>query len=438
MNSIYKSLSATILFILSTFSLLSQPLMQQAATAFKQKDYETAIDLYTQAINQGTMQGNPYLWRGLSYFYSGDGASALEDLKFYIESDKNNPDVYNIIGLIYYEQGNNSEAKYYYDQAINADPNFAQAYINRGMSWLGLTTPTLARKDYDKAIKLEPRNPFAYFQRAKLNRKEGKLQEALSDIKQSESLGKRDAATYHVWGDILYCSKQYDAAIAKYSQGLKLDPNNIELLNSRAVAYNRVGKKELAAKDLQELEEISGIDIAGESQKYKSIASAKDVMKFRIPEDWVVKEKRDKKGEIVIHAFPEKYKQDPSISPVGVKFIYYTDLESNFKGKEPMDIVKDFEAETKFQGFNMHYYGIQKRQYKKYGGVDFALYTIKSQNRPSDKPEMLLKTITNLDDTILIGYMYSLETQYPYLSVVYENILKSIDFSENEYLRRSR
>jgi tetratricopeptide (TPR) repeat protein len=434
MNLIYTFFLAIVFsFFASSQIAVAQTIMHDAARAYKQQDYETAIQLYSQAIDQGIVQGNPYLFRGLAYFYKGDGKKALEDLETYIQSDKNNADVYNVMGLIHYELGDNSEAKYYYDLAVNADPNFSEVYVNRGMAWRGLTTPTEALKDFDKAIKLNPKNAFAYYQRSGLYYEKEKYAEALRDIRYSADLGKKDPDTYLLWGQILYSTKKYEEAIQRFTKGLSLAPKNIELLNSRAVAYQRTGKKKLAEADLALLENISGIEIAG-SQKFKRVASAQDVMKFDIPDNWVVSEKRDKEGEIVIHAVPDNYKNDPSVSPVGVKFIYYTDVKKKFKGKGPADVVQSFEDETKFQGYQMHHYMITQRKYKKYGGTDFALYTVRSQNRPSDKPEILVKSIANLNNTILIGYMYSLESQYDYMAPVYERVLSSLDFSKNKYL----
>jgi|GEM_PF-6268910 len=426
------------LLVVSLFNSVdafSQKLMQEAARAYKSKDYERAVELYSTAIDKGTVKGNPFLWRGMSHFFLGNAEEATEDLKKYIEVDPNNADVYNTLGLIYYESGNNTEAKYYFDQAINADPNFGQAYINRGMAWIGLTTPTMAAKDYDKAIAIDKRNPYAYYSRAELHYEQERYREAKTDVNTALNYGLHNDDVYFLLGNIYYKESDFANAIKNYSIALEHNPNNTDVLNNRAISYDRIGKTSQGEIDRKKLEQIAGLEIIPiEQLNFKTVTNAKDVMTFEIPSGWQTSTSRDDKGEIVIHAVPSRYKENPEASPVGIKFIYYHNLKEQFGDKTPLEIVDEFEKETKFQGMNMYFYNIIQRKYKRYGGTEFASYSIKSQARPSDRASRLDKSIANLNNTILIGYMYSFETQYPYFKEIFDKSMNTISFSTNKYL----
>lgn len=115
---------------------------------------------------------------------------------------------------------------------------------------LKLGKVALANKEYDaaithfsKAISLKP-NATAYHGRARACYEKGKLRSALIDAGKVVKLQPKNSAAHSLMGKVYFQREQYDFAIRKFNQAVKLDKSNSEARRLRTQAYkNKVRRK---------------------------------------------------------------------------------------------------------------------------------------------------------------------------------------------------
>jgi tetratricopeptide (TPR) repeat protein len=163
---------------------------------YDQKDYETAIKEFTEAINRYGAYADAYLYRGTAYHNKEDYDKAIADYSRVIRLEPNNAHLYFLRGDIYYYQ------KKDYDKAI---------------------------ADYSQVIRLEPNNAYSYSQRAYSY--SGKvmfeyINKAIADYTKYIQLNPNSAAAYGNRGYLYERNFDYDKARADYEAALRIDPNN--------------------------------------------------------------------------------------------------------------------------------------------------------------------------------------------------------------------
>jgi serine/threonine protein kinase/tetratricopeptide (TPR) repeat protein len=185
----------------------------------------------------------------------------------------------------------------HFERATQLDPGFAQAYAALGLAhtdalwFLADLSPArlqMARKAIDRALKLDPNLPAAhnalgnYYYHGKLDypsalkefsiaqtlspsdaeaaafksrveRRQGKWDEALADALRSVELDPRNTIYIHDYAYGLTLTRHYDSADAVFSHGLEIDPTDWHGHQGRvSVALLRSGDVQLAIARLKE------------------------------------------------------------------------------------------------------------------------------------------------------------------------------------------
>ncbi|KAG6475876.1 hsp70-Hsp90 organizing protein-like [Zingiber officinale] len=112
-----------------------------------------------------------------------------------------------------------------------------------------------AVKHYTEAIKRNPKDPKVYSNRAACYTKLGALPEGLKDAEKCIELDPSFSKGYTRKGAIQFFMKEYDKALETYQEGLKLDSSNQELLDGvrRCVQQiNKTNRGEISPEELQE------------------------------------------------------------------------------------------------------------------------------------------------------------------------------------------
>lgn len=208
---------------------------QQYMNYRRQNQYQEAVELCDQYIEENPADSLAYLYRG----------TAKNDLKLYEEAIKD------------------------YDESIRLDSNDAIAYNNRGLAKNNLKRYEEAIKDYDEAIRLDPNNAIAYNNRG-LAKNELKLhEEALKDFDEAIRLNPEYATTYYNRGATKYDLKRYVEAMKDLDEAIRLEPNNALYLQNKFITEQQIrdiardeenkefrnGLEEQYKKRKQELEE---------------------------------------------------------------------------------------------------------------------------------------------------------------------------------------
>jgi len=118
------------------------------------KDYQGAVEDYTQAIDLNPEFVEAYIKRGATRYKLGDAREALKDCN---QALRINPDLapaYYYQGRARYRLGYTQAAIEAYTQAIRLEPDQAQAYYHRGLANNDLKEVALAVADLQKATEL--------------------------------------------------------------------------------------------------------------------------------------------------------------------------------------------------------------------------------------------------------------------------------------------
>jgi tetratricopeptide (TPR) repeat protein len=137
------------IFIVSTLSLTSvvyaddalskqyrtyKALIKTGKVSLRKKDYQTAIDKYSKAIEMSPFEASSYYSRGVALYKSGKVKEAEEDFDRVILLDFRMNSAYVYRGLCRVSGGKYKEALSDYKRALNFKPN--DAGIHNNLAWL--------------------------------------------------------------------------------------------------------------------------------------------------------------------------------------------------------------------------------------------------------------------------------------------------------------
>lgn len=201
---------------------------------FEQGDRLFAEERYTEAIREYSrgLELNPDHWgalhvRGLAYEKLGQCERAIEDITAALEINLDYAAAFHSRGLIRARLEQYELAVEDFTRALQCDPEYAEAYYNRGLAYDRLEQTERAIEDYTGAL-----------------------------LRMREDAHLVDA--YFNRGSAYYDSGDYERAVEDFSSAIRINPEDAEAYHSRGLAYQKLGRTELAEADLRRAEELKG------------------------------------------------------------------------------------------------------------------------------------------------------------------------------------
>ena len=194
----------------------------------KIKNYNGAIQAYTNYINMISKEATSYWERGRAYLKSGDIVSAEKDFLEAISIDKYHTDSYFQMTLIEENRNDFEKALFYADKTIETEPSWSSGYENK----------------------------------AYLLHRLGKNQEAKDFLLQNRTVILGDSRNsskdyfYNLLGDIYAALKDYPEAIENYQKALNINSNHPYAEVNICIALKEQGKGVEAVQHC-----LRGIDI---------------------------------------------------------------------------------------------------------------------------------------------------------------------------------
>ncbi|CAL4886419.1 unnamed protein product [Urochloa decumbens] len=147
------------------------------------------------------------------------------------------------------------KAKKELEQQEYYDPKLADEEREKGNEFFKQQKYPEAIKHYTEALRRNPKDPRVYSNRAACYTKLGAMPEGLKDAEKCLELDPTFTKGYTRKGAIQFFMKEYDKAMETYQAGLKLDPNNQELLDGVRRCVEQISKAnrgEISQDELQE------------------------------------------------------------------------------------------------------------------------------------------------------------------------------------------
>ncbi|GAB4834235.1 Hsp70-Hsp90 organizing protein 3 [Ancistrocladus abbreviatus] len=260
--------------------------------AYKKKDFETAIQHYTKAIELDDEEISFLTNRAAVYLEMGKYAECIKDCDKAVERGRELRSDFKMIARALTRKGtalvkvancskdydaamevfqkaltehrnpdtlkklNDAErAKKELEQQEYLDPQIADEEREKGNEFFKQQKYPEAVKHYTEAIKRNPKDPRAYSNRAACYTKLGALPEGLKDAEKCIELDPTFAKGYIRKGAVQFFMKEYDKSLETYQEGLKHDPNNQELTDGvrRCVEQiNKASRGDLSPEELKE------------------------------------------------------------------------------------------------------------------------------------------------------------------------------------------
>ena len=163
-----------------------------AVDAQKAGDLDRAIELYSQAIEEGDLKK-----KNLAFVYNNRGAAqrgkglhdlAIEDYSIAVSLRPDYGRSYYNRAITYASAGSYELAIKDYDTAIGLKPDNASAFNNRALAQEKLDRHDLAIDDLSQAIRLSPDLAYAYFNRSRNYQAMDDLPRAIDDAQAAVSL----------------------------------------------------------------------------------------------------------------------------------------------------------------------------------------------------------------------------------------------------------
>lgn len=269
---------------------------QRGIKFFKSKEYDKAIQDFTEAIKLAPKNAVLYQNRGDSYYNLKQYEKAIQDFNTSLNLNADSYNPYNLRGNSYYGLREYNKAIQDYTEAIRLNPEDAVLYSNRGNCYFNLKNYQKAIEDYDKALKLNPENKnFAQykqnavqeFEKQQENQDKSKSKTSNEDINELITkafgkgfFGKNDksekenlkkaftnteeakakAETFFKNGKKLFQSKDYENSIANFTKAIELNQANYAYFHCRGQCYFALKKYDLAIHDFTKAVELYSKD----------------------------------------------------------------------------------------------------------------------------------------------------------------------------------
>ncbi|CAL5015700.1 unnamed protein product [Urochloa decumbens] len=260
--------------------------------AYKKKDFDTAIQHYTKAMELDDEDISYITNRAAVYLEMGKYDECIKDCDKAVERGRELHADFKMISRALTRKGtalaklaktskdydvaietfhkaltehrnpdtlkklNDAErAKKELEQQEYYNPEIADEEREKGNEFFKQQKYPEAVKHYTEALRRNPKDPRVYSNRAACYTKLGALPEGLKDAEKCIELDPTFSKGYTRKGAIQFFMKEYDKALETYQAGLKHDPKNPELLDGvrRCVEQNnKASRGELSEEELKE------------------------------------------------------------------------------------------------------------------------------------------------------------------------------------------
>lgn len=221
---------------------------------YSKRDYDHAIQDFSEAIRLDPSDRSAYYNRGLAYLNKNDPDSAIRDSSEVIRLNPNDASAYNNRGSAYDVKNDYDRAIQDFNQAIRLNPNVASTYNNRGNAFEHKEDPDRAIQDFDEAIHLHPNYTTAYYDRGLAYYDKGDYARAIKDYNDAIRLEPNFGYAYVNRGAAYLLQSNLTAAIADFENVIFHAPSSNTAIYAALLLH--VAMKQQGHDDAHQLAQV--------------------------------------------------------------------------------------------------------------------------------------------------------------------------------------
>ena len=295
----------TVLFLLNlshpTFAQQNDANIKKAVSLMEKGSYREASDILEEILRKDP-QNNVVLYNlALCNLYTGRADLALRHIRRFLQNNQRDADANNLLGLALERLGRIDSAIISYSNAIRFDKNYYEAYFNRGRCHVLQKKIDEAKADFNSAKRNKTINPELYIASGSLNYELGFFDSAIADLRKIAKYKNDDIHYLLMFANSFFRQSSLDSAIKYYSQILEIDPDNITVLNNRAICYSELELREQAEADREKIEEVRRrVEFNPDILEYRQLVATDSAFSILLPENWRVFARQDNNSSEVI------------------------------------------------------------------------------------------------------------------------------------------
>ncbi len=407
-----------------------QSYMDKGNSYMKAGNYFEAEKMFSEVIAGDSLAIEALYNRGMVYLSTGRPKLAVQDYSRILLTDSTNADVYNSMGLAFNDLGMNDYAIVDYNKAIELDNNFSIAYLNRGITYIDMRRFDMASADLNKAESLDPGNPSIAYQKGILLYKTSDYGNSLKEFNKATAKGFSHPLLFQLRGNCYFRLGMMEKAVGDYTASLNLAPGNAEVVNNRAVAWDKLGNKEKAEADRKLLQQINDMKkpevlVPIEKLEFATYTAPNKEFTIELPKGWHVVTNVNE-NETTISISKEKITYIDDYLHVGARLSLNKNVIKQSGTSDMGQILGMFENSLmlNFNSYNQYFLEMKKtaKSGDYAGSYNKSRFQITSDDPVSQSYELMLSK----HDRIFFGYFTSPAEQFGYYSQIFERAMKSL------------
>lgn len=211
-------------------------------TYMRQNKYESAIRNFSKALDLNSELVNAYFNRGSSYYRINYFEEAITDFEAVIENNQADWEAYYNKGLCFYRLSDYKQALRDFQQTKSIKPDFVEAYYNSGIVYFKMNDYHNSLIENNEAIKINPGYSNAYFNRGASYYKLGQFENAINDFSFVLNNNPNDISSYYNRGVSFYKMDNIPMAIKDNSSAISIDPGFAAAYYNRGIYYYKNGE----------------------------------------------------------------------------------------------------------------------------------------------------------------------------------------------------
>jgi tetratricopeptide (TPR) repeat protein len=228
--------------------VIAQLVAKNGDTEFRRKEYDSALLLYSQAVEfyPEFVDG---LFRVSKTYYS---MKDFENTQLWCEKtinvDPSHVQAIKMLGDIYRRNGNNEKSIDLYRQAVNINPNYDRAYYSLGVALKDAQDFTGAIDALNKALLLNPAYTKAYETLGVVHQAKGDIENAIYNYKTALKTDSKAYKNYYRLAEVYNTQKNYESARDAAKSCLRIKGNYAAAFCELGIAEMNMCNK-VAAED---------------------------------------------------------------------------------------------------------------------------------------------------------------------------------------------